>query len=101
MSLYGSPHILPTLREQGLSSIDMRIPVWFGLFAPAGTPREALNRVHQEVARTYALPGFREKVLEANAFEAIGNSPDEFAQFVKADRAAGAEQIRVSGAKLD
>ena len=92
---------IPTLREQGLSSIDMRIPVWFGLFAPAGTPREALNRVHQEVARTYALPGFREKVLEANAFEAIGNSPDEFAQFVKADRAAGAEQIRVSGAKLD
>ena len=92
---------IPTLREQGLTSIDMRIPVWFGLFAPAGTPREVVGRIHQEVARVYALPGFREKVLDANALEGIGNTPDEFAQFLKADRAAGAEQIRVSGAKLD
>ena len=60
-----------------------------------------LGRIHQEVARVYALPGFREKVLDANALEGIGNTPDEFAQFLKADRAAGAEQIRVSGAKLD
>ncbi len=90
---------IPTLAEQGLTQIDTR--VWFGLFAPAGFPRDAMERTYREVARIFAIAEFREKNLEAAAFEPIGNSPDDFAKFLKADRVAGAELIRISGAHLD
>ncbi|MFM9966930.1 MAG: Bug family tripartite tricarboxylate transporter substrate binding protein [Burkholderiales bacterium] len=88
-----------TLREQGLTSIDAR--VWFGWLAPAKTPKEIRERIYREVNRVTSNTAFREKYFSAQGMEPIGNSPDEFAQFIKADTAASAELIRVSGARFE
>jgi tripartite-type tricarboxylate transporter receptor subunit TctC len=90
---------VPTLIEQGLTGMDAR--VWFGWFVPAGTPRDAVDRVHREVVRIFSSAAFVEKNLTAQAFEPIASAPDDFARFLKADRESGAELIRISGAKLE
>jgi tripartite-type tricarboxylate transporter receptor subunit TctC len=90
---------VPSLVEQGLSGMDSR--VWFGLFAPAGTPRAAIDRVQRDVARVLTTPAFAEKNLATQAFDAIASTPDEFARALKIDREQGAELIRISGAKLE
>ena len=90
---------VPTLVEQGLSGMDAR--VWFGLFAPTATPRDAVDRVHREVAKILTAPAFVEKNLVQQAFDPIANSPEEFARALKVDREQGAELIRISGAKLE
>ncbi len=90
---------VPTLIEQGLTGIDTR--VWFGWFSPAGTPHDLRERIYREVLRIESIPAFREKNFTAQAFEPIANSPDEFAQFIKADSVSSAELIRISGAHID
>jgi tripartite-type tricarboxylate transporter receptor subunit TctC len=90
---------VPTLIEQGLTGMDAR--VWFGLFVPAGTPRDAIERVHKQIRHVFSNPAFVEKNLVAQAFEPIASSPEEFARFLKTDREAGAELIRISGARLN
>jgi tripartite-type tricarboxylate transporter receptor subunit TctC len=88
-----------SLAEQGLTGIDTR--VWFGLFAPAGAPKDRTGRVHVELKRIFAIAAFNEKNLVAAGFEPIANSPDEFARDLVADRASGAELIRLSGARVE
>ena len=90
---------VPSLAEQGLTSIDTR--VWFGLFVPAGAPRDRTGRVHLELKRIFANPAFNEKNLVAAGFEPIASSPEEFARDLVRDRASGAELIRISGARVE
>ncbi|MFM9972191.1 MAG: Bug family tripartite tricarboxylate transporter substrate binding protein [Burkholderiales bacterium] len=90
---------IPTLVEQGLTGLDNT--VWFGLLAPAGTPKEARERIYREVARIFAIPAFREKFLVAQAFDPINSSPDDFGKFLKTDRESGAELVRISGARFE
>lgn len=90
---------VPTLTEQGLTGIDTR--VWFGLFGPAGLPREARDRIQREIARISAIPSFREKNIIGQAFEPIADTPEEFAKFLRADRESAAELIRVTGIRLE
>ena len=86
-----------TLVEQGITSIDTR--VWFGWFAPAGTPRDVRDRIYREVQKVVNVPAFREKNFTSQAMEAIANSPDEFAQFIKTDVVYSAALLKLSGAK--
>jgi len=90
---------VPSLAEQGLTSIDTR--VWFGLFAPSGAPRDRTGRMHLELKRIFAIPAFSEKSLVAAGFEPIANSPEEFARDLVRDRASGAELIKISGARVE
>jgi tripartite-type tricarboxylate transporter receptor subunit TctC len=57
---------------------------WFGILAPRGTPREAMAKVHREMARTLAVPEVR-KTLEERGFEVVASSPEEFLRFVRAE----------------
>ena len=68
---------------------------WFGMFAPAGTPPEILNRVHAEVRAAFANTLFRER-LETLGSEPIGNPPAEFKQFVSAEIRKYAEIVRLA-----
>ncbi len=90
---------VPTLAEQGLNAIDDQ--VWFGLFAPAGVPRDNLLRTQREVARIFATDAFREKNLSAQALEPVASTPDEFAKFIAADSELVAELVRISGARAE
>lgn len=89
---------LPTVAESGLPGFD--ISTWFGVFAPAGTPREAIERLHAEFTRALAAPDVREKMLKMGA-EPVGNRPEEFAAFVRAEAAKYARVVKASGAKVD
>jgi len=89
---------IPTIAESGLPGFD--ISTWFGVFAPAGTPREALDRLHAEFAKALAAPDVREKMVNMGA-EPVGNRPEEFAAFVRAEAEKYGGVIKASGAKVD
>ncbi|MBK6982717.1 MAG: tripartite tricarboxylate transporter substrate binding protein [Betaproteobacteria bacterium] len=89
---------LPTIAESGIAGFD--ISTWFGIFVPAGTPRPAIERLHAEFAAALAAPEVREKLLAMGA-EPVGNTPAEFAAFVKSEAAKYAKLVKASGAKVD
>ena len=85
---------VPTATEAGMPSFQHH-GGWFGMFAPAGTPPEILNRVHAEVRAAFTNTLFRER-LETLGSEPIGNPPAEFKQFVSAEIRKYAEIVRLA-----
>jgi len=73
---------LPTIRESGFP--DYETYEWYGLFAPAKTPQENVARLSQAVAKILKDPELRERMLVQGA-ELVGNSPEEFGHFVRAE----------------
>jgi tripartite-type tricarboxylate transporter receptor subunit TctC len=88
----------PTIAESGLPGFD--ISTWFGIFVPAGTPREVIDRLYAEFTRALAAPDIREKMLNLGA-EPVGNTPEEFAAYIAAEAAKYARLVKASGAKVD
>jgi tripartite-type tricarboxylate transporter receptor subunit TctC len=89
---------LPTIAESGLPGFD--ISTWFGVFAPAGTPKAALDRLHAEFTKALAAADVREKMTNLGA-EPVGSSPEEFAAYIKSEADKYAKVIKASGAKVD
>ena len=89
---------VPSLHELGLRGFDA--VGWNGLLAPAGTPREIVSRVHADVVRILAMPQVREQ-LSAQGADIVGNTPEQFAEWIRVEIRKWAEVIRVSGAKVD
>ena len=89
---------LPTIAESGLPGFD--ISTWFGVFVPAGTPRDIVDRLHHEFTRSLALPDVREKVINLGA-EPVGSRPEEFVAYIRVEADKYARVIRASGAKAD
>ena len=89
---------LPTVAESGLPGFD--ISTWFGIFVPAGTPRDIVERLHAEFTKALAEPDVREKMVALGA-EPVGNKPEEFAAYIRSESAKYARVIRASGAKVD
>jgi tripartite-type tricarboxylate transporter receptor subunit TctC len=89
---------LPTIAESGLPGFDVN--TWFGIFLPAGTPRDVVTRLHVEFTRALALPEIREKMMALGA-EPIGSNPEEFAAYIRAESEKYARVIRASGARAD
>jgi tripartite-type tricarboxylate transporter receptor subunit TctC len=72
----------------------------FGLFAPAGTPREIIVKVGADVARVVKLPDVAER-MKALGIEPIGASGDEWARLLKADAERYSKAVKISGAKVE
>src|SRR3954464_3938316 len=89
---------VPSLHELGLKDFDA--VGWNGLLAPAGTPREVVSRVHADVVRILAMPQVRDG-LTAQGADIVGNTPEQFAAWIRVEVKKWAEVIRVSGAKVD
>jgi tripartite-type tricarboxylate transporter receptor subunit TctC len=83
---------LPTVAESGVPGYEAT--TWFGLFAPAGTPREIVMKLHAEAQRSLADPTFREKFLAPQMFEPLTGSPEEFGEYIKAQERKWAKVIR-------
>ena len=70
---------------------------WFGLFGPAGMSPDLTRRISNAARAAVQSEAFRER-MEIDGAQAVGNSPEEFARFVKADIPRWAELVRSSGA---
>src|SRR5215475_8032668 len=82
---------IPTVAESGLPGYEAT--TWFGLFATAGTPPAIVTKINAEVAKILADPQFREKFLAPQMFEPMASSPEEFADYIRAQRRKWAKVI--------
>ncbi len=89
---------LPTISESGLPGFD--IGTWFGVFAPAGTPREVVTKLNAEIVRILNTPGMKDRLANLGA-EPMGNTPEQFAAFIKTEIPKYAKVIKASGARVD
>jgi len=90
---------VPTFAEAGFPNFDASF--YFGLAAPAGTPREMIAKFAAESARIVNTAEFREKYLNNLGFEPVGDTPEQFAAYLRQDRELAAQKVKASGAKLD
>jgi len=90
---------VPTIDESGLKGYE---EITFnGLIAPAGTPREALTRLHAEVARITRLPDLRKRYIERGIELTASASPDEFTAYVKTEFDKKAKLARATGMRIE
>lgn len=90
---------VPTFAEAGFPAFDFK--AWWGLVAPAGTPQEIINRVAEDVAKHVKSAAFTERFATSYAIDAVGNTPTEFAAFLKADREKYGQIVRAANVRLD
>jgi tripartite-type tricarboxylate transporter receptor subunit TctC len=89
---------VPTLGELGFQGMEDY--TWIGMFLPAGTPPEIVQRLNEATNRAIQAPDVRER-LEALAFEPVGGTQSAFGEYVKAEIAKWAKVVRETGAKSD
>jgi tripartite-type tricarboxylate transporter receptor subunit TctC len=89
---------LPTMAEAGVPGYEMN--GWNGIFAPKGTPPGIVARLHSEVAKILRTPEVRQELAALGA-EPVGDTPDEFAAFLKADIARWGKIIQDKGIRSD
>ena len=87
---------VPTSKEAGVDNFVM--PIWFGMFAPAATPRDITARLNREVTKAMAAPDFRERLAGAGVEPWLG-TPDELAALLKSETARYASIIKRAGLK--
>jgi tripartite-type tricarboxylate transporter receptor subunit TctC len=89
---------VPTLKEAGIEGVE--VPLWFGMLAPAATPREIVGTLSAAVAKAAHDPDTRKRLAEQGA-EPVGSSAEEFGRLLRDDVAKWAEVVKVSGARAD
>lgn len=73
---------------------------WFGILAPAGTPKEIVSKLQQEISRAILSPAVNAKLVAQGA-DPVGNTPEQFAAFIKSETVKWAKVVKASGAKID
>ena len=81
---------VPTLADLGYNGAPSE--TWYGLFAPAGTPKPIIDKLNSEIVKVVSDPGFREKYIISRGLVPAIDTPEEFARDIKTGR-AGAEQV--------
>jgi len=92
----GAPDI-PTIAEAGVPGYEA--VTWFGLLAPAGTPREIVSRLHADVVRALQDPVVKKRFIDDGAEPTPSSSPEEFAALIHTEIAKWANVIRDAGIK--
>jgi len=89
---------VPTIAESGLPGYDASS--WFGMHAPAGAPKDIINKIYGTVAKSLRTPEMIER-LSTQGAQPVGNTPEEFTEFVRAEIAKWAKVVKASGARVD
>jgi tripartite-type tricarboxylate transporter receptor subunit TctC len=89
----------PTVAESGLPGYEAQS--WFGLFAPAGTPREVVAKINGEVRRIFAEPEFRKSFLDRQYFTSIVGSPEQLTAYLKSEEQKWGKVIRDAKVKAE
>jgi tripartite-type tricarboxylate transporter receptor subunit TctC len=89
---------LPTLDESGLPGF--KVNAWYGVMAPAGTPKAIIEQVNAALLRNLNAPGMKQR-LANQGMVAVGSTPDELAVVVREELQVWSRVIKESGAKID
>jgi len=89
---------LPTIAETGVKGYEAGS--WYGLSAPAGTPRPIIERLHAATTKVMALPDINERLAKAG-FEVVTSTPEEFAAFTKSEIQKWGKLVKATGLKAD
>jgi tripartite-type tricarboxylate transporter receptor subunit TctC len=89
---------IPTIAESGVPGYE--VIGWYGFLAPAGTPRDIVTKLHDEIVRALHLPDIKERLVGLG-FEVAGDTPEQFGNWMKTERVKWAKVIRDSGAKAE
>ena len=90
---------VPTFAEAGFP--DVPANAWFGLFAPAATPRDIVIKLHAETVRILRDPEFMQKEITAKGYQLVASTPEEFTAFLVTDSVLNARAVRISGARAE
>ncbi len=89
---------VPTTAEAGLAGVD--VSSWFGTVVPAKTPRKVVTQLSTQIAKALREPDVQQRLVDLGV-RSIGSSPEEFAEFLKKDRAKWDGVIRAANIRLD
>jgi tripartite-type tricarboxylate transporter receptor subunit TctC len=87
---------VPTAKESGVD--DFVVSIWYGMLAPAGTPRDYINRLNAEIRKALASPDMKQR-LAASGVDPLVSTPDEFANHIKSETVRYAKIIKDAGIK--
>jgi tripartite-type tricarboxylate transporter receptor subunit TctC len=87
---------VPTIDESALKGYDAAS--WYGLFMPAGAPKEAINKVSQAVVKIMKAPDIRKQFIN-DGFDPVGLTPDEFSKYLREEIVKWDKIIKASGIK--
>jgi tripartite-type tricarboxylate transporter receptor subunit TctC len=90
---------VPTMAQAGYAGLEVTAP-WVGMLVPAGTPVPVVSRLADEIRKSLAKPDIRAKMKEQGAV-IVGDTPSEFAAFLKKDQERWAQVIKASGVKAE
>jgi tripartite-type tricarboxylate transporter receptor subunit TctC len=89
---------VPTMKEAGVDGVE--VSVWYGVLAPAATPRDIVQMLADSIVRATRDPELRKRLLDQGAAP-VGNTPEEFSKLLREEVARWAEVVKVSGASAD
>ncbi len=89
---------VPTMKEAGVEGVE--VVVWYGVLAPAGTPREIVQKLADGIVRATRDTDVRRRMLEQGA-EPVGSTPEEFSKLLREEVARWAEVVKISGARAE
>jgi len=85
---------LPTIAESGVPGYEAG--TWFALVGPAGMPRGTVARIYDDTAKILLDRAFRQQYVTKQWFEVVGNTPEEFAEYIKSEYARWDRLIKLS-----
>jgi tripartite-type tricarboxylate transporter receptor subunit TctC len=99
-ALHRSPEApdLPTVAEAGVPGYE--VIGWYGVLAPAGTPKPIVAKINSELDKILQLPAIKARFKELGV-DTDGGSPEQFAEFIKKEVTKWAKVVKDSGAKAD
>ncbi|MDB5810444.1 MAG: Tricarboxylate transport protein TctC [Betaproteobacteria bacterium] len=87
---------VPTAAEAGVANFE--VPIWYGMLAPAATPRDIITRLNGELVKALATPDMKERLATAG-IEPVTSTPEQFAAFIKSETVRYAAVIKDAGIK--
>jgi tripartite-type tricarboxylate transporter receptor subunit TctC len=87
---------VPTISEAGFPGVEAT--AWHGLFAPAGTPKAIIDKLHDATVLALAAPDVKERLTRLE-FDIVGSSPEAFSTYIQSELKKWAPTVKASGAK--